>query len=63
MVEVEDLLAEVRVFQQSRAAGAEAQGVLVVRDGNALRRGQDGDVAAGDLMGLAARTLGFGIAV
>ena len=53
VVEVEDLLAEVEVFQQRRAAGADPERVLVVRDRDALLRGQHGHVAARHLMGLA----------
>ena len=55
VVEVEDLLAEVEVFEQRRPARADAQRVLVVGDRDALLRGQHGHVAAGDLMRLAAQ--------
>ena len=36
MVEVKDFLAKVEVFQRSRAASADLQGVLVVGDGRCL---------------------------
>ena len=36
MIEVENLFSEMQIFQQSRAAGAIAQGVLIVADGDAL---------------------------
>ena len=54
MVEVEDLLAEVEVLQQRRAARALPQGVLVVGDRDALLGRQHRVIAARDLMGLAA---------
>ena len=41
VVEVEDLLAEVEVFQERRAARADPERVLVVGDGDALLGGQD----------------------
>ena len=54
VVEVEDLLAEVEVFQQRRAAGADPQRVLVVGDRDALLRGQYRRIAARRLVGLTA---------
>ena len=56
VVEVEDLLAEVEVLQQRRAALADLQRVLVVGDRHALRGGQLGLAGATSLMRLAART-------
>ena len=53
VVEVEDLLPEVEVLEQRRAALAGAQRVLVVGDRHALLRREAG--TRGDLMGLAAR--------
>lgn len=50
VIEVEDLLAEVEIFDQRRAAFAGAQAVLVVGDGAALGGRQDGRVAFGDLV-------------
>ena len=46
VVEVEDLLAEVEVLEQRRAALADAQRVLVVGDRHALLGGQRSDVRA-----------------
>jgi hypothetical protein len=40
VVEVKDLLAEMKVVDERWTAGADAQRVLVVGDGAALRRGQ-----------------------
>ena len=54
VVEVEDLLAEMEVLDQRRAARADLQRVLVVGDRAALRRGQDRRVALGDLVQFAA---------
>ena len=54
VVEVEDLLAEVEVFQERRAAGTGPERVLVVGDGDALLGGQHRRIAAGRLVGLAA---------
>ena len=54
VVEMEDLLAEVVVLQQSRTATAHLQGVLVVGDRGALLRSEHRHVAAGNLMGLPA---------
>src|SRR3546814_12718608 len=55
MVEVEDLLAKVEVLQRGRPAMADLQRVLVVGDRPALLRRQHRHVAAGDLLGFAAR--------
>ena len=52
VIEVEDLLAEVRVLDQRWAARALLEGVLVVGDRNALLRGEDVVSVLGDLMGL-----------
>ena len=46
VVEVEDLLAEVEVLEQRRAALADPQRVLVVGDRHALLRRQPGAAAA-----------------
>ena len=54
VVEVEDLLAEVEVLQQGRAAGAGPERVLVVGDGNSLLGGQCRCIADSRLVGLAA---------
>jgi hypothetical protein len=62
MIEVEDFLPEMKVFQKRRASWALPQRILVVRDGNALLRGQGVDAAACDLMqfpALSGRTRGF----
>ena len=53
VIEVEDLLAEVEIFEQRRTARALAQGVLVVGDGNALLRRQGLYIVLCDLMGFA----------
>ena len=55
VVEVEDLLAEVEVFQERRAADAGLERVLVVGDRDALLGGQDRMALGGDLVGLAPR--------
>ena len=49
---MEDLLSEVEVLQRGRPAFAEAQGVLVVRDGDALLCRQGRAAIAGDLVPL-----------
>ena len=54
VVEVEDLLAEMEILDQRRAARADLQRVLVVRDRAALRGGQDWRIACCDLMQFAA---------
>ena len=51
VVEVEDLLAEVEVFQRRRPAIADPQRVLVVGDRDALLGGQHRHIAASHLMG------------
>jgi hypothetical protein len=51
VVEVEDLLAEMEVVDQQRPACADA---LVISDGTALRRRQNGRFALGNLVQLAA---------
>src|SRR5205823_3038519 len=53
VVEVEDLLPEMEVLQRARAALAGPQRVLVVRDHDALLRGQPGYGAGGHLVRLA----------
>ena len=58
VVEMEDLFAEVKVFEQRRPAGSGAQGVLIVRYRRALGGGQNWSVAVGDLVRLAAAALG-----
>ena len=50
MVEVEDLFAEVEIFQQGRAARALAQRILVVGDRNALLGGEGFNIAPRGLM-------------
>ena len=54
VVEVEDLLAEMEILERGRPAPADPQRVLVVGDRGALLRRQDRDIAARDLMRLAA---------
>ena len=54
VVEVEDLLAEMKVLEGRRSTRADLQRILIVRDRPALRRRENGDVAFGDLMQLAA---------
>ena len=54
VVEMEDLLAEMEIFERGRPAPADAQRILVVGDRRALLRRQDRDIAARDLMRLAA---------
>jgi hypothetical protein len=50
VIEVENLLAEMKVFEQSWTTGAGTKSVLVVGDGNSLLRRERGDVVAADLM-------------
>jgi hypothetical protein len=50
MIEVEDLLAKMKVFEQCRSASPDAKGVLIIRDGDALLGGQDGHIFARSLM-------------
>ena len=54
VIEVEDLLAKMEIFQQRRAAAPDPERVLVVGDRNALLRGQHRRIAARRLMRLAA---------
>ena len=54
MIEMEDFLPEVEVFQRARAALADPQRVLVVRDHHALLRCQGRAAIPGLLMGLPA---------
>jgi hypothetical protein len=60
VVEVEDLLAEMRILEQHRPARAIFEAVLVVGDRHALRRRQGRNAAAGDLMRLASIAHRFG---
>jgi hypothetical protein len=50
VVEVKDLLAKVKVFEQGWSARSDAKRVLVIRDGNTLLGGQDRHVLSGCLM-------------
>ena len=54
MVEMKDLLAEMKIFDQGRPARPDLDGVLVVRNRAALRGGENGDIAVRDLMQFAA---------
>ena len=54
VVEVEDLLAEMEILKCRRATRADLQRILIVRNRPALRGGENGGVAFGDLMQLAA---------
>jgi hypothetical protein len=54
MIEVEDLFAEVLVLEQSRAPRSYLERILVIRNRDALLRGEDGNVSACDLMRLTA---------
>ena len=54
MVEMKDLLAEMKIFDQGRPARPDLDGVLVVRNRAALRGGKNGDIAVRDLMQFAA---------
>ena len=54
VIEMEDLLAEVKILQQGRPARTDLQGILVVGNRSPLRRGQHRHVAARDLMQFAA---------
>jgi hypothetical protein len=56
MVEVEELLAEVKIFERRRAAGADLERILVVGDGDALLRSQVGRVPASTLVHFATGT-------
>src|SRR5262249_30260140 len=50
MVEVEELLAEVKIFERRGAAGTDLERILVVSDGDALLRGQVGRVPTSTLV-------------
>jgi hypothetical protein len=50
MVEMENLLAEMKVFEEGGASGADFEAVLVVRDWAALSGGQDIAVSRRDLV-------------
>jgi hypothetical protein len=54
MIEMENLFAEVKIFQQRRTAFTDAQAVLVVGDRHTLLRGQHIAGRTGDLMQLPA---------
>jgi hypothetical protein len=56
MVEVEELLTEVKIFEGCGAAGTDAERVLIVGDGDALLGGQHGRVAASALVHFASST-------
>jgi hypothetical protein len=58
MVEMEDLLPQVEVFQGGGPAGTNPEGILVIGDGGALLRGQYRHFTTGGLMGFAAPTSG-----
>jgi hypothetical protein len=53
MVEMENLLAKVKVFQRSWSAGTYPQRILIVANRNSLLRSQNGDAIARYLMSLA----------
>ena len=63
MVEVEDLLPKVEVLEGAGPALPHGQGVLVIRDRNALLRREDRSLAVHRLVGLASRTAGPGHAI
>src|ERR1700733_13835377 len=50
MVKMEDLFAEVKVFEESGASGTDLQAVLVIRNRSTLRRGEHRLVAGSNLM-------------
>jgi len=54
VIEVRDFFAQDEVFEQGRATGAGAQGVLVIRDRRPLVRGERGVSTSAHLVGLAA---------
>ena len=54
VVEVEDFLAEMKVLEGRRSTRADLQRILIVRNRAALSGRENGDVAFGDLMQLAA---------
>ena len=55
MIEVEDLFAEVKVFERRGATRTDPERVLVVRDGNALLGGQNWCPAPGGLVHFSTR--------
>jgi len=61
VVEVEDLLAKMRIFKQRWPARALLERVLVIRHGNAVLCRQCGNIAAGNLACLSTRSLRLGI--
>jgi hypothetical protein len=50
MVKMEDLFAEVKVFEESGASGTDLQAVLVIRNRSTLSRGEHRLVAGSNLM-------------
>jgi hypothetical protein len=54
VVEVEDLLAKMEIFEQRWSAGANLERVLIVRHRTALGRGQHRHISCRNLMQLAA---------
>ena len=56
MIEVENLLAKVKVFERRGAAVADSKRVLIIGYGNTLLRGQDACVTARSLMGFSSCT-------
>src|SRR5262249_59524685 len=56
MVEVEELLAEVKIFERRGTAGTDLERILVVGDGDALLCGQVGRVPTSILVHFAAGT-------
>src|SRR5262249_36695219 len=56
MVEVEELLAEVKIFERRGAACTDPERILVVGDGDPLLSGQDGRVSACTLVYFSSRT-------
>ena len=61
MIEMEDLLAKVRVFEQRRTARTLLERVLIIRDGRALLRGEDVITIIRALVRLAAIALPNGL--
>ncbi len=59
VVEVENLLAEMKILKQRRSARTLAQSILIVGDRNALLRRKRGNIAARGLMDFPAVALGF----
>ncbi len=54
MVEMEDLLAEMKILDQGRPARTDLERILVIRDRTALGGGQHRDIATGGLVQFAA---------